>query len=853
LTHFYESQSFTAYQLLQILGSAKNHAVLAGFDRHQRVAGDRRDMLRFKAICHHKSIPLHHSQLQGSFRCPQQVVQLVNNLLSIKYTLAQGRPDKGSILKYISKKEDPGQVHYFLESRDDASIRALLPQGSRHWAIITMPELKAQAREKFVTPLVFTPQEILGLGYELILLYHMGQQAIVSEISKQLPEEPLKDFKHGARVELPENYLGCLNEWIISASRAHQALLVVEPNTRKTHAIRHFINHLLRHDVCVSHDAPLVAVPHDTDWSEEVLRLLSLNLEEQAIAAYEQYIRPQTHLSMATWLAQKAPTTSYHVESVETYIESISKNIQALSLKPMPEPSPSLSSAEVSIHDELKHALENITRYTENETLYNQHLKKYFVMEWDEWKPFILQEGHVGTMLTMLNKYDEIQTNLTSEPAEPFFNEEEDYTNFLRFSLSPYTKPFIKIFNQYKTMPYLVNILKQNPRMISFDFLNFLITDDYITESLVIKKTGIDEFVTEAISVYFSHHPEEISAEDLKHYRQFFYNYMELALGMAGNPPSDELLEFLLKNPGLWPLMGFELWGKIPKSLSSNLLIQMLNHSKSLQLLEQCMTARHINATYFFNVVLKCAISQALFEKVFSSPVLCSQLLQECDTDYKIYQEFKAKFTNILFFETVFRHSYAIDMVLELVARHLDFWSECHYGPPPLIYRQKKETSVCANSFLLKILMDVQQSSLANISKKINTLFLSGTPPFYQAWSDELWISPQLIWRNEQKTSLCWILSPIPFLARCGEFYELLKTLLKNRPALISFLKWAIDSNSIPESILTNFFDINDEIYRTCKSLDGALIWDIENIMKRSFIRKIDSTDSHSVKFFQAP
>jgi len=94
LIYLDESQSFTPFQLFQILRLAKDYSMLIGFDRHQRLHGDRRNMQRFEALCHDRHIPLTHVTLNGSFRCPIRVIQLINNILSVKYTLAQGRPDK---------------------------------------------------------------------------------------------------------------------------------------------------------------------------------------------------------------------------------------------------------------------------------------------------------------------------------------------------------------------------------------------------------------------------------------------------------------------------------------------------------------------------------------------------------------------------------------------------------------------------------------------------------------------------------------------------------------------------------------------------------------------------------------
>lgn len=302
-----ESQLFSAYQLTQILSLAKEQALLMGFDRHQRIGAGKRDILQFKQVCHKNHISLQDIQLHGSFRCPKQVIQLVNNILSIKYTLAKGRPDKGSILKYESQKEERGQVHYFLESNDKKHFLDALPQGSRNWAVVTPESHKNKARALFATPLIFSPQECLGLGYEIIILYQMGQQGVIETISKELPTDMQRTYIHGARIELKEEYIRSLNEWLIAASRAQNTILIIEPSITKTHKIRQFQQHLFHGELLDIHQHASIKFAVNEDWESEVLKLLSTGHKAPAEEAYQRYIYTKTQIFLEEWLEIKKP------------------------------------------------------------------------------------------------------------------------------------------------------------------------------------------------------------------------------------------------------------------------------------------------------------------------------------------------------------------------------------------------------------------------------------------------------------------------------------------------------------------------------------------------------------------
>lgn len=110
--------------------------------------------------------------LQTNYRNSPQVTELANRILLLK-NARFGSIDRESHYLVQSNGHVQGEVLFL---RDRENIRRELDANTRHstrFAVIVMhPEQKAEARQHFRTPLVFSIQEAKGLEYDNIILYN---------------------------------------------------------------------------------------------------------------------------------------------------------------------------------------------------------------------------------------------------------------------------------------------------------------------------------------------------------------------------------------------------------------------------------------------------------------------------------------------------------------------------------------------------------------------------------------------------------------------------------------------------------------------------------------------------------
>ncbi|RKZ71379.1 MAG: hypothetical protein DRQ57_18770, partial [Gammaproteobacteria bacterium] len=146
---------------------------------HQKVEGGRTELIRV---------------LNTNYRNSPQVTQAANNILKIKNARFGSIDRESNYLVQTNVKTD-GKIALLA---DDKNMLQQLDQKSRlstHFAVIVMhPEQKAQAKQFFKTPLVFSVQEAKGLEYENIILYHFvsTDESRFQEICKNVTHEDLK-------------------------------------------------------------------------------------------------------------------------------------------------------------------------------------------------------------------------------------------------------------------------------------------------------------------------------------------------------------------------------------------------------------------------------------------------------------------------------------------------------------------------------------------------------------------------------------------------------------------------------------------------------------------------------------
>lgn len=825
LIYLDESQSFNAFQLAQILSLAKERALLMGFDRHQRISADKRDLLQFKRLCHKNHILLESVQLHGSFRCPKKVIHLVNNILSIKYALAKGRPDKGSILKYESQKEETGQIQYFLESKDKKQFVDALPQGSRNWAVVTPLAHRSKARELFDTPLIFSPQECLGLGYDVIVLYYMGQQGVIEAIAKELPIDMQKSYLHGARVELKEEYIRSLNEWLIAVSRAQNTILIIEPSIQKTHKIRQFHQHLFHGELLETHPHAMTKIEADEDWENEVLKLLSTGQNIQAEEAYQRYVYPKTQVFLKEWLENKTPqkqaseSMSFPKEaptppSRTTFIQKKSSPEKPKATPQTlqhPEKAIQVTQNPVTIISRIKSAslyqnllkdLPHLHEAENNRSLYHEKYMDYFKMRWTEWVRFIQEPERLNKMTYMLKKYAHIQNIFQTESHEDLFLESEDYTEFLQYQLTLSKPPMICEFNQRLHMLRLCEEILRKPNFIHLPFLNFLVKNEYVALMATVRTSSIEQIIRDATIYYFNQLTKNQIKKNKKPHFDYFISYIALGVGISYGFYVETLIDTLITQPQLWSFMDVTKWSstRIENGIFSNLMLEIFNTKQGLKLIKILILNQHLSYHDLFSVVLNDNMFLTSCNTIFEDVFLTQSLFKLCIVESDIYDTFRSIFSQKNHMHLMFKYRKSFEAILLLLGTHTNFWSQAFDSG--YIYLFKNKDNNHQISLILKILVDAQKINDPNFHQMILNLFLSGKPAFLDIWSDEEWLLPMSNYTQNSATSFSWMISPLIIMTRFQIYHPLLELLIDKRPTLLQSIKRLLTEETIPKSLI---------------------------------------------------
>lgn len=823
-----ESQSLTAFQLWQLLSYAKDRAMLAGFDRHQRLMGDRHDMKRFKSLCYQHHIDLSEQQLIGSFRCPRKVIEVVNNVLDMKYALAQGQPEKGAILKYESKQTEPGRVLYCLESKDRDTYASLLTTASRHWAIVTTADKKQETLDKFQHPLVFTPQEILGLGYPIIICYHLAQQEVVYQIAQELPSDIAeRQYIHGASRELPDTVLTCFNEWIIAASRSLNTLIILESSKKTAYKSQRFINGLFRGGLLSQVQERSIRLETDCNWEDEVRRLVALNLSEQALRAYEQYVRPKTHISMHAWLYPKASPAPI----VETRPMSVVKkacpkepsapvkvNAEPRQEKNIPGSEKSLIQLKTS-HDTIaigifdvlgklaaggigasmyKYAmLRSFLDRSEVEgfdkTMYLQHIQKLFNMPWTVWCVWINEPGRLDKLKLMINRHVDISVAIKVSLNTRLFEPSENYSLFFQYQLAPDTNSFFDDFFDEKSLRYFTHELFLYPEFVDMQFLEFLMA--YIMDK-PISMYGFDKFLFILVEKYFN---DQIdikyiqSNENMLAHQLFLKNLFMKTFGFPDMVESKILVK--LFKTSLNKLHAFV----SVQALICDIPLQcFLSAKQGIPYLEYLVKKNEISLRFLGEWLLNAKELDLVLKYVLSTEMLLQSITLAC-VEPEMMALFKSRFIHRLVFHELFIHKGALEFLNTLAAQHPDIWSGLETRTQLSLFAHRDGNKHC--SFILKLLIDTLALKQSTLSNHLFCLLRSGSPPLYQQFNDIEWFLPLIMFDLKSKPvqkKPSWLMSPLVLMVRHHDAYEFLQQLLDTKPPLAKVFKWLFISSIFP-------------------------------------------------------
>ncbi len=178
--------------------------------------------------------------LNANFRNSPQVTEIANRLLRIKHARF-GSVDRES--SYLVRSCGPRRGRIGL-LQDSEAVKRDLDQrtaASARFAILVLhPDQKAEVRQHFRTPLVFSIHEAKGLEYDNVLLYGFisGEERRFRDIAGDLSQEDLQGELHYGRGsdkgdKSLEVYKFYINALYVAVTRAVKNLYLIEPRPRQ--------------------------------------------------------------------------------------------------------------------------------------------------------------------------------------------------------------------------------------------------------------------------------------------------------------------------------------------------------------------------------------------------------------------------------------------------------------------------------------------------------------------------------------------------------------------------------------------------------------------------------------------
>jgi hypothetical protein len=286
-----EAQNLSLIQQDNLYRLAKDHAVAFCMDSHQNLIDQcaMQTLLRTRYWTTAHDPGMHSIYLANTYRCSPQVVGLVNQLLQAQYTV-MGKIDKQAASVLEADARLPAGAAYLttpetlLTDYGDLLDRAV----TTDFAVVTRAEHVDNARELFQTPLVFTIEQIQGLGYDTVVVYQLWDHAPTRQSLERIhaclgsansPAVKLYKAKnHNPDVSL-RDLAPLFNQAYTAYTRAQRTLLICENPALSSRIKHHALLQWLARDSAAqpSHlnaTVDVVMPSNQTAWDAERERLV---------------------------------------------------------------------------------------------------------------------------------------------------------------------------------------------------------------------------------------------------------------------------------------------------------------------------------------------------------------------------------------------------------------------------------------------------------------------------------------------------------------------------------------------------------------------------------------------------
>ena len=284
-----EAQDFSYGSLNYLHKHARGEAIAYCMDSHQSLY----HALSTRSYLKQSFSSASFTTLETTFRCPPKIVWAANHIISLKNSVTGGLSDKQEIraIEAVDAAKSVGKVYLLNKKAVDGSAWLAATKGA-HFAVVANKACHDEAKVYFNTSLVFTPEDIKGLEYEVVVAYKLFDEKMFVEANTLLSAPEKKgaaEKKHRAKPGVGDSqFAPVFNRVYTAYTRAQETLIIFEETSRVN---QHLLSGILsgsETDIPSLEQASKKSTR--SDWIEAVKKLLQCGQEAQAESVFKAQI-----------------------------------------------------------------------------------------------------------------------------------------------------------------------------------------------------------------------------------------------------------------------------------------------------------------------------------------------------------------------------------------------------------------------------------------------------------------------------------------------------------------------------------------------------------------------------------